>query len=175
MDLLTEKLRRDILNVWGEGDLDRVPLKQVPATGISTSTEIFLSEVGLPNCYSELIVFSSGDQLLRPTTLDGIDYYVFADEAGRPVGLKVDTDEVWSLDPSGRGRTRFVNSHPAFLVLFLGRMLPLISWQHGREPAEVSARMDEVAAEFEAYDSTAFASRDRWWPSVLEAAREGYL
>jgi hypothetical protein len=143
---------------------------------IAPSTRQFLTEVGLPTWgYSELITFLPDERLLRSVTVASVEYHMLAEEAGRPVAVKAHTDEVWALDPTGRSRQRFVNTHPAFLVLFLGILLPLIDQLRNREPAEVNARLDEVAARFAAHDAAALADPDSWWPSVLEVAREGYL
>jgi len=135
-----------------------------------------LTEVGLPTWgYSELITFLPDERLLRPVIVVGVEYHALAEESGGPVAVKSHTDEVWALDTAGSGRPLFVNTHPGFLVLFLGILLPLIDQLRNREPAEVNARIDELAARFAAHDAPALADPDSWWPNVLVSAREGFL
>jgi len=163
----------EVCEVW-DGQLQPVAADLI-STDVSPSTRQFLTKVGLPTRYSELITFHHDERLLRPVTMASVKYHTLADAASRPVALKAHTDEVWALDPTGRGGDRFVNTHPSFLVLFLGILLPLIDQLHDQEPYDFDARLDEVAARFAAHDAAALADPDSWWSTVLEVTREGYI
>jgi hypothetical protein len=170
-----DSLCHEIQATWGDGKLVPVPPEQVPVTAISPSSKALLTKVGLPARGSDLIIFPRDERLLRPVTVAGVEYHTLAQESGGPVALKAGTDEVWALDTAGSGRPLFVNTHPGFLLLFLGVLLPLVDQLRDQEPQEVNARIDEVAARFAVHDPAALADPDSWWPTVLVEAREGFL
>ena len=174
-DLVDNEFYREIRVAWHAAALVPVSPDKVEAARITPSSGALLTQVGLPTWVSDLITFPGDDKLLRHIRVAGVDYHVLGDGSGGPIALRADTDEVWALTAS-QSRTVFVNTHPGFLLLFLGVLLPLlVRLRSEKDPDQFDARIDEVTATFTARDPTALADPDSWWPTVLDEAREGFL
>jgi SUKH-4 immunity protein of toxin-antitoxin system len=171
---LAKELSHDILTAWGDDRLIPVPADAMPTTAVSPSTQALLTEIGLPDYVHENITFYHDQRLLQLITLDGVDYHLLGEDAGNPLAVKAHSDEVWAIGV-GRIPRRFVNTHPAFLVLFLGVLLPAYELLRGAEPAEANVAIGDLKAAFIEYDPLAFTDPNSWWPSLLDVARTGYL
>jgi hypothetical protein len=171
---LTDEFRNDILTAWGQDRLVTVPADRVPANAVSPSAQTLLTELGLPDYVHENISFHHDRRLLQSVTANSVDYRLLGEDSGVPIAIKAHTDEVWAL-AAGPIPQRFINTHPAFLVLFLGVLLSSYELLREAEPAEARTSIDDLRAAFTELDPLAFTNPNNWWPGILEVAQDGYL
>ena len=159
--MTNDKLRQ----TWGAGALS----PKVPGTladlAMSNDTRALLLEVGTP---TECPLFVSFSRTLDRRSLDGLTYIILGDDGGTQLCIIEGKDEVWSVDPSKRLPSRFINSS---LRCFLTCLALYRDDERSLESAtdeEAATLVSEFRLQISAIDSAALSHPENWWSVILE-------
>src|SRR5580692_1433019 len=98
----------DLVAVWGEDNVARVPSADLGGLGLSPEARHVLAEVGLPE--TEGVFFTRA----RPELITGADsvgrYCRIGADGGNEIGVAADSGMVLSISRPGKYRRSFINS-----------------------------------------------------------------
>jgi SUKH-4 immunity protein len=154
----------EIRQLWA-GRPTPVPVVDLDGRPVPARTRAVLKEVGLPRTGPVDIDFVDRDDLLTPASVDGTDYLAVAYEHGATLAVHPESEQLWSVDPSGVLPTRFVNTDLAWFLLFLGLLEA-----GGEDEAGFAAVEHRLAAE----DPRALDDPENWWSLLIAQQQEGF-
>ncbi len=163
----------DVVAVWGEDNVVRVPRPDAEGLGLPAGAQRVLAEIGLPRKADQL--FARDRPELIPAG-DGVRQYCkIGSDYGTDICVAADSGAVLSLSHSAEYPDRFVNSGLECFVEFLCRVVT----ERRRFPAlgdsEIDALIEHLEAGLRARDAEAFAGLDHWWSVIFEQMRDGLL
>ena len=165
-------LHEDLVAVWGEDNVARVPSADLAGLGLSREARHVLAKVGLPE--TEGVFFTRARPELK-TGADNVGRYCrIGCSSMREIGVVIDSGIVLSIRPSG-GREGFINSDLERFVEFLCRVTSARRSFAGLGGDEIDAIIEDLEAELRARDPDAFGDAGNWWSLVFEQLKYGML
>ncbi len=114
-----------------------------------------------------MVTFYHDERLLKPLSMGGTNYFVVGDDYGTVLGINLETDELWAVDPNEQLPQCFVNSRVSDFVLFLAL------WE-SRQPDLEEATTEGIKGiirqlrwQFNSRDKHALENVVNWWNDVL--------
>lgn len=163
----------DLVAVWGESSVVRLPAISQEFAQLPDGAQRVLTEVGLPKEADFQFTRSDPEWV---AAADGMHKYCkIGSDYGTDICIVVDSGIVFSLSPSGRYSTRFVNSGLEYFVEFLCRVTAVRRSYLGLDDKEVDVLVEGLETELRARDPRAFSTRKRWWSVIFEQMKAGLL
>jgi len=163
----------DLVAVWGEDNVTRVPNADLEGLGLSREARHVLAEVGLPE--TEGVYFTRA----KPELITGAEsvgrYCRIGSSSTNEIGVVADSGIVLSISPPGTYIVGFINSNLECFVEFLYRTTKARRSFAGLGDDEIDAIIEDLEPKLRALDPDAFGNPNHWWSLVFEQLKQGML
>lgn len=159
--------------LWGD---KLVPISPgLVGRNISDFTRTFLMNAGLPGKGPLGVTFYHDERLLDLHSVGATGYLAIGEDYGTILGMKIETGEMWSLDPREECPSRFVNSRLSDFVLFLGVYGSRAKDRQHASDEQHEVIVQEMRRQFISRDPRALDHVEHWWSLIFEQMSHGLL